>query len=93
MSVSVGWQVYDITRNPFFLGLVGLAQSPLVIGQDVNGLTQGAIKDIGLVAQVAASAGNEQQTRSGAGTFVIEAEIIQAGYGHGSIPWLSWQWC
>ena len=26
MSVSVGWQVYDITRNPFFLGLVGLAQ-------------------------------------------------------------------
>ncbi|MBK8082871.1 MAG: MFS transporter [Devosia sp.] len=26
MSVSVGWQVYDITRNPLFLGLVGLAQ-------------------------------------------------------------------
>jgi len=26
MSVAVGWQVYDITRNPLFLGLVGLAQ-------------------------------------------------------------------
>ncbi|WP_417309655.1 MFS transporter [Devosia sp.] len=26
MSVSVGWQVYDLTRNPLFLGLVGLAQ-------------------------------------------------------------------
>jgi MFS family permease len=26
MSVSVGWQIYDITRNPLDLGLVGLAQ-------------------------------------------------------------------
>ncbi len=26
MSVSVGWQVYDITRNPLDLGFVGLAQ-------------------------------------------------------------------
>lgn len=26
MSVSVGWQVYDITRNPLHLGFVGLAQ-------------------------------------------------------------------
>ena len=26
ISVSVGWQVYDITRNPLDLGLVGLAQ-------------------------------------------------------------------
>ena len=26
MSVSVGWQVYDITRNPLYLGMVGLAQ-------------------------------------------------------------------
>jgi MFS family permease len=26
MSVSVGWQIYDITRNPLFLGFVGLAQ-------------------------------------------------------------------
>ena len=26
MSVSIGWQVYDITRNPLHLGMVGLAQ-------------------------------------------------------------------
>lgn len=24
MGVSVGWQVYDITRDPFDLGMVGL---------------------------------------------------------------------
>ena len=26
VSVSVGWQVYDITRDPLDLGLVGLVQ-------------------------------------------------------------------
>lgn len=26
VSVSVGWQVYDVTRNPFDLGLIGLMQ-------------------------------------------------------------------
>ena len=26
VGVSVGWQVYDITRNPFDLGIVGLVQ-------------------------------------------------------------------
>ena len=26
ISVSVGWQVYDITREPFDLGLIGLTQ-------------------------------------------------------------------
>jgi MFS family permease len=26
MSVSVGWQIYDITRNPLYLGFVGLVQ-------------------------------------------------------------------
>src|SRR5829696_6658800 len=26
VSVSVGWQVYDITRNPLDLGIVGLVQ-------------------------------------------------------------------
>ncbi|MEZ5812410.1 MAG: MFS transporter [Rhizobiaceae bacterium] len=26
MSVAVGWQIYDLTRNPFDLGLVGLMQ-------------------------------------------------------------------
>ncbi len=26
MSVSVGWQIYDLTRDPFALGLIGLFQ-------------------------------------------------------------------
>jgi hypothetical protein len=26
ISVSVGWQIYDLTRDPFDLGLVGLIQ-------------------------------------------------------------------
>ena len=26
ISVSVGWQVYDLTRNPLDLGIVGLVQ-------------------------------------------------------------------
>ena len=26
VSVAVGWQVYDLTRDPFDLGLVGLVQ-------------------------------------------------------------------
>lgn len=26
ISISVGWQIYDMTRNPLFLGYVGLAQ-------------------------------------------------------------------
>jgi MFS family permease len=33
MSVSVGWEIYDITRDPLYLGYVGLAQflPPLVL--------------------------------------------------------------
>jgi MFS family permease len=34
LSVSVGWQIYDQTRDPFLLGLVGLVQflpSPLLV--------------------------------------------------------------
>ena len=26
VSVAVGWQIYDLTRNPFDLGLVGIVQ-------------------------------------------------------------------
>src|SRR5690554_1442094 len=26
VSVAVGWQIYDLTRNPFDLGLVGIIQ-------------------------------------------------------------------
>src|SRR3990170_2477752 len=40
--VAVGWQVYDISRNPFHLGLVGLAEFlPLLL----FALPAGAIAD------------------------------------------------
>ena len=40
--VAVGWQVYDISRNPFHLGLVGLAEFlPLAL----FALPAGAIAD------------------------------------------------
>ena len=26
VSVAIGWQIYDLTRSPFDLGLVGLVQ-------------------------------------------------------------------
>ena len=40
--VAVGWQVYDISRNPFYLGLVGLAEFlPLLL----FALPAGAIAD------------------------------------------------
>ena len=40
--VAVGWQVYDIARNPFYLGLVGLAEFlPLLL----FALPAGAIAD------------------------------------------------
>ncbi len=38
-SVAVGWQIYDLTRNPFDLGLVGLVQfSPALVLVLVTGV-------------------------------------------------------
>jgi MFS family permease len=40
ISVSVGWQIYDITRDPLYLGFVGLAQFlPALLLVLVTGLT------------------------------------------------------
>jgi len=72
--VAVGWQVYDISRNPFHLGLVGLAEFlPLFL----LALPAGAIADrlprklvyIGsLVADAAITAGLLVVSLSGAGS-------------------------
>ena len=38
ISVCVAWQIYDISRNPFHLGLVGLTQFlPLILLVVVSG--------------------------------------------------------
>lgn len=56
-SVSVGWQVYDLTHNPFDLGLVGLAQfAPaialvLVTGSIADRFDRRIVMSCGLVGQ------------------------------------------
>ncbi|MGI9111979.1 MAG: MFS transporter [Gaiellaceae bacterium] len=72
--VAVGWQVYDISRNPFHLGLVGLAEFlPLLL----LALPAGAIADrfsrklvyiVSLVADAGITAGLLLVSLSGAGT-------------------------
>lgn len=59
MSVSVGWQIYDLTRNPLFLGYVGLAQFlpalllVLVTGLAADTFSRRAIMAICLVVEAA----------------------------------------
>lgn len=51
MSVSVGWQIYDITRNPLFLGYVGLAQfMPALLLVLVTGLAADRFPRRGIMA-------------------------------------------
>ncbi len=63
VSVAVGWQVYDITRNPFDLGLVGLAQfAPaialvLVTGHAADRFNRKLIVLICILAEIACIAG------------------------------------
>ena len=33
VAVTVGWHIYEITRNPFSLGLIGLAEYERVCSQ------------------------------------------------------------
>lgn len=50
MSVSVGWQVYDITREPLYLGLVGLAQFlPALLLIFVTGLAADKLPRRGII--------------------------------------------
>jgi MFS family permease len=57
VSVAVGWQVYDLTRNPFDLGLVGLVQfAPalvlvLVTGHVADRFNRRAIVGVGQFAE------------------------------------------
>jgi MFS family permease len=59
MSVSVGWQIYDITRNPLDLGFVGLAQFlppltlVLVTGLAADKFSRRLIMGLCLVLEVA----------------------------------------
>jgi MFS family permease len=63
VSVAVGWQVYDITRNPLDLGLVGLAQfAPaillvLVTGTVADRFNRKRIMLACILAEIACTAG------------------------------------
>ena len=63
VSVSVGWQVYDITRNPFDLGIVGLVQFlpslalVLVTGSVADHFNRRAILAVCLIAEAACVVG------------------------------------
>lgn len=51
MSISVGWQIYDLTRNPLFLGYVGLAQFlPALLLVLVTGLAADKFPRRGIMA-------------------------------------------
>jgi len=51
ISVSVGWQIYDQTRNPLYLGYVGLAQFlPALLLVLVTGLTADKFSRRGIMA-------------------------------------------
>lgn len=72
-TVSVGWQVYDLTRDPFDLGLVGLSQfAPalmlvLVTGTTADRFPRRTILLVCLVVETAAVAGLLVLTRAGVG--------------------------
>lgn len=67
-TVAVGWQVYDLTRNPFDLGLIGLSQfAPalllvLVTGTVADRFSRRWIIGISLMTMAAGAAGLLLQT-------------------------------
>ncbi len=74
LSVAVGWQVYDITRDPFDLGLVGLAQFlpalllVLVTGFVADRFNRRVIMGLCMAAEIAAALGLVAFTLSGSST-------------------------
>jgi MFS family permease len=72
ISVAVGWQVYDLTRDPFDLGIVGLVQFlpllllVLITGAVADRYNRRAIMAICLVLEAAICAGLLVITMSGA---------------------------
>ncbi len=79
--VAVGWQVYDTTRNPLDLGLVGLTQFlpmlllVLVTGAVADRFPRRTIMAVCLVAEAAC-----------AGGLLLYAATMQAGGGGGVLP-------
>ncbi len=68
------------------VGLLRTSQTALVEGDHVEGLGKRPVELVGLVAQIAAGAGDEQQGRPRAGLLVIDLDAVHAGSGHSTSP-------
>jgi len=86
MSVSVGWEIYDLTRDPAYLGFVGLVQFlpplllVLVTGLAADKFNRRLIMGICLLLEAACAAGLLVFTLSSP-THVWPVFVILAGLG------------
>jgi MFS family permease len=87
MSVSVGWQIYDITRNPLDLGFVGLAQFlpplllVLVTGLAADKFSRRLIMGLCLLLEVACAAALVVFTQSISGVvWPVFAILVALGF-------------
>lgn len=84
--VAIGWQVYDLTRNPLDLGFVGLSQFlpalllVLVTGAVADRFSRRKIMAICLIAMATISAGFFAFTASGGRSVLIMFALL-AGFG------------
>lgn len=84
--VALGWQVYDLTRNPLHLGLIGLSQFlpalllVLVTGAVADRFSRRGIMAICLVGMATISSGFFLFTASGSQTIWV-VFLLLAGFG------------
>jgi hypothetical protein len=67
------------------VGLVGTAEPPLVVGYEVEALSQRPVELVGLVTQVAAGAGYEQQALPRTRALVIDLQALELGDRHDGV--------
>jgi MFS family permease len=86
VSVAVGWQVYDLTKNPLDLGIIGLVQFlpalalVLVTGSVADRFNRRAIMAVCMVGEALCMAGLLAFTLSGSGNVNIVFAIL-LGFG------------
>ena len=85
VSVAVGWQIYDLTRDPFDLGLVGIVQFlpalllVLVTGVIADRFGRRLIMAMAIIVQSACAAALLVLSLNGSGTLPIFATLAMFG--------------